>query len=456
MRDGSDARQAGQTTVAAIATPPGTGGIGIIRVSGPQASRIAERITRSRPIPAKAQHRSFLDREEKLIDDGVLVYFAAPHSYTGEDVCEFQCHGSPVVLKLLLSEIMALGACMAQPGEFTRRAFLNGRLDLAQAEAVADLINASTEAAARSASRSLRGDFSAMLDRISDAILRLRVHIEAAIDFPEEEIDFLDDAGLMDSVDALHAELLDLVNRSGSGRLLRDGLAVVIAGRPNAGKSSLLNCFAGEERAIVTDIPGTTRDLVELTVDIDGLAVHMTDTAGLREASDVVELEGVNRAWNALAEAGMTLYVIDNAAGYDENDADNIARLDASRLVVVWNKIDLAKDCPAEDLGVSCPQARVSAVTGEGLRELRGLIQQVAGVNASDDSLILARKRHLDAIERAAQHVAQARRALKKRRAGELAAEDLRHAHDALGEIVGAVSSDALLGEIFASFCIGK
>ncbi len=441
-------------TIAAIATPAGIGGIGIVRVSGPQALLFAECLTRVRPVPRRALYRNFLDAEGRILDQGVLLYFAKPHSYTGEDLCEFQCHGSPVVLNLVLQRLIQLGARTAEPGEFTKRAFLNDRIDLAQAEAVADLINSTTAAAARSAMGSLRGRFSERIHDIQEQLLQIRMYVEAAIDFPEEEIDFLSDSQVLDSVEKVRCNLNDLLAQSTQGCILREGVSVVIAGLPNAGKSSLLNRLSGEDRVIVAPLAGTTRDTVDITVDLDGLAVRLIDTAGLRESDDFAEKEGIRRTWNALAEADIVLYVIDCQLGMLAIDRQNLQELNSSKSVILWNKVDLNGNfIPKSDI---CQDLRVSALTGAGICNLRQVICKLAGYDKTEEGVILARRRHLQAIRRSSEFVVQARNALVEANAGELAAQDLKDAMDALGEIVGAISADNLLGEIFANFCIGK
>ena len=443
-------------TIAAIATPAGIGGIGIIRISGPRSTEIARCMTGESVVPRKAMFRKFLDANDRTLDEGILLFFPAPHSYTGEDVCEFQCHGGPVVLHLLLARLMELGARPAEPGEYTKRAFLNEKLDLAQAEAVADLINSSTTAAAHSAMRSLRGDFSQKVHEIVDQVINLRMFIEAAIDFPEEEIDFLENSELVVSVEKIQNLLEDLLQRTSIGCVLREGIAVAIAGLPNAGKSSLLNRLAGRDRVIVTPHAGTTRDTVEVMIDIDGLAVHLTDTAGLRESDDSIEAEGVLRAWNAVQDADIVLYVIDSERGIADDDTHNLNKLENGRVVVVWNKADLTREFESPLPRNDYEQVFVSALAGTGIDDLVQIIQRVAGYDTTEEGIFLARRRHFRSIQRASEYVAQARSALAEDKAGELAAQDLRDAMDELGQITGKLTADELLGEIFSSFCIGK
>ncbi|MDE0310361.1 MAG: tRNA uridine-5-carboxymethylaminomethyl(34) synthesis GTPase MnmE [Acidiferrobacterales bacterium] len=443
-------------TIAAISTPAGIGGIGIIRVSGPKASDLARAVTRRDVVARQAIFSGFFSDNGSLIDEGVLLFFPAPGSYTGEDVCEFQCHGSPVVLNVLVSRLQELGARLADPGEYTRRAFLNGKLDLAQAEAVVDLINSSTAVAAQSAMRSLSGEFSERAHRIVEKIVNLRMFIEAAIDFPEEEIDFLANSDIAASISQIHQDLTDLIDRSTAGNLLREGITVVIAGRPNAGKSSLFNRLALQERAIVTPQPGTTRDTVDVTVDVSGLAVRLVDTAGLRDVSDAIEKEGISRARQAMQSADIVLYVIDSEQGANDEDLKEIGKLDRAHCAVVWNKTDLIGDVRPAIESESCLQVHVSALTGLGMKKVYKIIKRIAGYEVNEEGLFLARRRHLSAMRRASEFVAQAHEALAQRSAGELAAQDLWDAMKSLDEITQTPSSDQLLGEIFANFCIGK
>lgn len=443
-------------TIAAISTPAGFGGIGVIRVSGPATRSIAEAVAGCVPKPRRASCRPFSGSDNTVIDQGIVLYFPAPGSYTGEDVLEFQCHGGPVVLNMLLARVLDLGARTAEPGEFTRRAFFNNKLDLAQAEAVADLINSSTEAAARSALRSLSGDFSGRIYGIMSELRKLRMFVEAAIDFPEEEIDFLDNNEIMATIETIRLQLVHLLECASRGRLLREGLQVAIAGLPNAGKSSLLNQLAGLERSIVTPEAGTTRDTVDLMIDLDGLAIRMTDTAGLRDSRNMVEKKGIERAWAAAAEADLVLYLIDIEQGASKTDRCNLAKLKDASVLVVWNKIDLQESFAMPTLREVSDQVSISAKYATGLDSLRDFLKSFAGVAVSDEGLFLARRRHLDAIENALDYVSRACVALDRHRSGELAAQDLRDAMDELGKLVGAVSTDELLGEIFANFCIGK
>lgn len=452
----TEAPSTGTDTIAAIATAPGRGGVGIVRVSGAAVPTIAAGLGGALPAPRRASHRHFRDADGTPIDAGLLLYFPAPHSYTGEDVLEVQGHGGPVVLDLLLARACALGARPARPGEFTERAFLNGRLDLAQAEAVADLIDAASAQAARAALASLDGVFSQRVQALADGLLELRLWIEAAIDFPEEDIDFLADGTLGARADALVAELDALLAAATQGRLLSEGMRVVIAGRPNAGKSSLLNRLAGYEAAIVTDIPGTTRDVLRERIAIDGLPLHVIDTAGLRESADPVEQEGIRRAWQEIERADRLLLLVEDAEGPTAADAALRARLPATLpMTLVRNKIDLSGAAPGEHDGPWGPELRLSARTGAGLDGLAAHLKRCMGFADMHEGAFTARRRHLDALGQTRGHLADACARLAGRH-GELAAEDLRRAHAALGAITGEFSADELLGAIFGRFCIGK
>lgn len=442
-------------TIAAIATAPGAGGVGIVRVSGPRAFAIARAIAGVEPTPRRVAYARLHDGDGELIDDGVLLAFRAPHSYTGEDVVELQAHGSPYVLAALVARCCALGARPARAGEFTERAFLNGKLDLAQAEAVADLIAAGSEAAARAARRSLDGAFSQRVEALFEALTGLRVYIEAAIDFPEEEIDFLSGDEVRQRLADTQARLADLLAGAERGVRLRDGLHVVIVGPPNAGKSSLLNALAGEERAIVTDIAGTTRDLLREAVRIDGIELTLVDTAGLRESGDAVEAEGMRRARAELARADLALAVLD-AREPDAGRAAVAADLAAvPRTLWLHNKCDLVSEPARRETRADGTHLWLSARMGEGLDALRAELRDAAGLGEGSAGAYSARLRHLDALHRTDEHLVHAAAQLAAG-AGELAAEELRLAQDALGEITGRLGADALLGRIFSSFCIGK
>jgi tRNA modification GTPase len=438
-------------TIAAIATAPGRGGIGVVRVSGAGLGAFALALCGRAPRPRTAHFTRFLDEQERAIDEGVLLYFAAPASFTGEDVLELQGHGGPVVMQMLLERCLQLGARLAEPGEFTRRAFLNGKLDLAQAEGVADLIEASTAAAARSAVRSLSGQFSEEVHRITDALIDLRMLVEATLDFPEEEIDFLDRARAMPRLESIRESLEGVLDRARQGALLRSGLNVVLVGAPNVGKSSLLNQLAGEERAIVTDIAGTTRDALRETIQIEGIPLHIIDTAGLRETEDRVERIGIERTWREIARADVILHLVE--AGVTA-DGDLDARLPQGvERIVVANKIDLAGLSPGRVEAGGRVRLQVSARSGEGVELVRQELLRIAGWHAHGEDVILARERHLLALREALGHVEAAGTQLG---ALELFAEELRLAQEELGTITGEFSADDLLGVIFSRFCIGK
>ncbi len=442
----------GGETIAAIATPPGRGGIGIVRVSGRGARDIAAALLGRVPAPRHAAFATFRAGDQAAIDQGIALFFPGPHSYTGEDVLELQGHGGPVVLNELLRRCLELGARVAEPGEFTRRAFLNDRLDLAQAESVADLIDASSVEAARSAARSLAGEFSARIRALVGALVELRVHVEACIDFPEDEIDPADRRQQDDKLARVRADLQALLGEAKQGVVLREGLTVVLVGRPNVGKSSLLNRLAGEEVAIVTAIAGTTRDYVRATIDVNGVPIHLIDTAGLREPADEVERIGVERAWKAVAQAGAVMFV---GVAEDEPLAD--ARLQARLprdvpLAHVVNKIDLTGHAPGRHDAPECTTIHLSAKTGQGVEALRAWLLEVAGWKPHGEGVFMARTRHLEALESAQRHL----EAAASQQAFELKAEDLRLAQQSLGRITGEVSADDLLGAIFSRFCIGK
>ncbi len=446
-------------TIAAAATPPGRGGVGIVRISGPKVPELAA-VLLGGDLP-RARHATFarfLDAQREPIDAGLALFFPAPHSYTGEHVLELHGHGGPLVMEALVSRAVELGARRAQAGEFTQRAFLNDKLDLAQAEAIADLIDAGSQQAARAAMRSLQGEFSAMVHGLTEAVIDLRTYVEAAIDFPEEEIDFLADRELTARFQAVRDHFEGVSDSARQGRLLREGMTVVIAGRPNAGKSSLLNRLAGYDAAIVTPIAGTTRDVVRERISIDGMPLHVLDTAGLRSGGDAVEEEGMRRAHAEMRRADRVLFVIDAAA-----DPDAVAfREERERLpkdvpvTLVFNKCDLAVGIPVADTLTGPPRLVLSALSGKGLEELRVHLKDCMGYQTADGGTVSARRRHLEALARARAHTEEAARQLTERRAGELVAEELRAAQRALSEITGEFTSDDLLGRIFAGFCIGK
>ena len=439
-------------TIAAIATPAGRGGIGVVRVSGPLAADIARAVAGKTPAPRHAQLARFREADGAVIDEGLVLFFPAPHSYTGEDVLELQGHGGPVVMQLLLRRCLALGARAARPGEFTQRAFLNERLDLAQAESVADLIDAASGEAARSAARSLAGAFSVRIHELVAGLVELRAHVEACIDFPEEEIDPADRASQQRSLTALIQALEMLLAEARQGAVLREGLAVVLAGPPNVGKSSLLNRLAGEDVAIVTPVAGTTRDFVRATISLEGVPIHLIDTAGLRETDEHVERIGIERAWAAVQAAGAVL-LIESADATPGLDPALLARMPPNVPVArITNKIDLVGAQPAREDDVGTTRLRVSAKTGAGIDLLRAWLLATAGWQPHGEGVFMARERHLVALRRALSHLETAR----AQQAFEFQAEELRLAQRALGEITGEVSADQLLGEIFGRFCIGK
>ena len=453
-------------TIAAVASPAGRGAIAVIRVSGPLVPQIAAGVLGSLPAPRQARFSSFLDAQGKSVDEGLALYFPEPASYTGEHVLELQGHGGALVADMVLRRLLELGCRMARPGEFSERAFLNGKIDIAQAEAIADLIDAGTAAAARAAVRSLQGEFSARIADLKSRITSLRAYVEAAIDFPDEEIDFLSDNALCERLDAVFAAFESITTAARQGALLREGLHVVIAGKPNAGKSSLLNRLAGDEVAIVTDVPGTTRDVLRQQVHLDGLPLNLVDTAGLRATVDVVEVEGVRRARNEMARADRVLYIVDagnpaaaaGAGGIDSTAwAQELEQLPPGiPVTVVFNKIDLTGSSARLDETSAPPRVFLSARTGAGLDLLRTHLKAAVGYRETESGALAARRRHLDALNRARRHVQNAADTLSTTRAFELFAEDLRLAQHALGEITGEFTSDDLLGEIFGSFCIGK
>ncbi len=442
-------------TIAAIATPPGRGGVGIIRVSGPLSRDIAKKISKDNTLkPRTAHFRTLHDSASRVIDQGVLLYFKAPHSFTGEDVIEFQVHGAPVVLDCLLQECILQGARLAKPGEFSERAFLNDKIDLTQAEAIADLINASSQTAARMAVRSLQGDFSQAINQLNDKLVHLRLYVEAAIDFPEEEIDFLNDGKITAMLAEVQEELALIRACAHQGAMLREGLSVVIAGRPNAGKSTLINALSGRDVAIVTEIAGTTRDVMREYILLDDIPLHVIDTAGLRDSDDPVEQEGIKRAWQEVSRADCVLLMADVACQHDRTLlSDSIqAVLPADVPIIhVINKIDTLDQVAK----IEKDTVYLSAKSGDGLLLLKDKIKEVVGYQPAEGQF-LARRRHIQALDTAQGLLQAGSNQLLAHRAGELLAEDLRLAHLALCEITGEFTPDDLLGVIFSSFCIGK
>ncbi|OAI19357.1 tRNA modification GTPase [Methylomonas koyamae] len=441
-------------TIAAIATPPGNGGVGIIRISGPAAPGIAGQLTgKPLPKPRYAQFVSFMDADGRAIDSGLLLYFCGPASFTGEHVVELHGHGGSVVLDMLLRRVLALGARLAEPGEFSRRAFLNDKIDLAQAEAIADLITSGTEQAVRSAQQSLQGVFSEKIAELIDELIELRVFIEAAIDFVDEEIDFLGDGIVAGRIARLQSQIGEIRRSAEQGRLLHDGMTVVLAGKPNAGKSSLLNALAGHDAAIVTDIAGTTRDVLRERIQLDGMPLHVIDTAGLHDSDNPVEQEGIRRARQEIAKADRVLLLIDSS---DAAGADLDGELPAGIAVTkVFNKIDLVGGQPRIEDGPQGTEIHLSVKQGLGLELLRQHLKLSMGFSEGADNVYVARARHIQALQQAAQAVQNAAEQLQHQ-AHELVAEELRQAQTSLAAITGEFSSDDLLGEIFSSFCIGK
>ncbi|MEO3864953.1 tRNA uridine-5-carboxymethylaminomethyl(34) synthesis GTPase MnmE [Rheinheimera fenheensis] len=453
-------------TIAALATAPGRAGVGIIRISGPDAKAVAQAILHRLPKPRYAEYLPFFDRNKQVLDQGIALYFPGPNSFTGEDVLELQGHGGPVLLDMLLKQVLALpNVRIARPGEFSERAFLNDKLDLAQAEAIADLIDASSEQAARSAMQSLQGEFSRHIHELVEKVIHLRMYVEAAIDFPDEEIDFLSDGKVAADLAEIIDYLANVKKQATQGSILREGMKVVIAGRPNAGKSSLLNALAGREAAIVTDIAGTTRDVLREHIHIDGMPLHIIDTAGLREATDQVEQIGIERAWKEIDQADRVLFMVDGTTtdATDPHDIwpDFIDRLpEGLGVTVIRNKADLTGELRSAqstaDTSSKAPVYRISAKTGAGIDALREHLKQCIGFDSSVEGSFLARRRHLDALDRAAEHLAIGQEQLHSYIAGEILAEELRLTQQHLNEITGEFSSDDLLGRIFSSFCIGK
>lgn len=444
-------------TIAAVATAPGRGGVGIVRVSGPASASIAHRLLGSLPPPRHARYGPFHTLTGAVLDEGIALWFPAPHSFTGEDVLELQGHGGPVVLDMLLTEILTAGARPARPGEFSERAYLNDKLDLAQAEAIADLIDANSQQAARLALNSLQGKFSEAIEQLLESLIELRMHVESAIDFPEEEIDFLGDGVIASKLQTVIAQLDQVTDQARQGSLIRDGMNVVILGRPNAGKSSLLNALADREAAIVTDIAGTTRDILREHIHIDGMPLHLIDTAGIHASNDQVERIGIRKAWQAVEQADRILLLIDTS---DSQQMDlhhhwsALLQQYADRITVVYNKTDLSGFTASADH--TPPAVQLSVKTGAGLDDLRLHLKTVMGYQTLTEGAFSARRRHLTALQRARQSLLDGQQQLLDSAAGELLAEDLHQAQQHLSEITGAFTSDDLLGRIFGSFCIGK
>ena len=457
-------------TIAAIATAPGRGGVGIIRVSGAKAKDIAQAVLGFVPKPRYAHYTQFKDAQGNTLDEGLALYFENPNSFTGEDVLELQGHGGPVVLDFLLKRVIELGARTARPGEFSERAFLNDKMDLTQAEAIADLIDSASEQAARCAVRSLQGAFSKRIHELVESLIQLRIYVEAAIDFPEEEIDFLSDGKVEADLVAVQNNLQNVLREANQGTLLREGMSVVIAGRPNAGKSSLLNALSGKDSAIVTHIAGTTRDVLREHIHIDGMPLHIIDTAGLRDAPDEVERIGIQRAWDEIAKADRVLLVVDGTETQATDPhliwAEFVDKLPhPERITVVRNKADLTGEQVGIQQGATTgvneaegasPIVRITAKEDKGINDLREHLKAVMGYNAASEGGFIARRRHIEALHKAESFLHSGMDQLLYAQAGELLAEDLRQAQHALSEITGEFTSDDLLGRIFSSFCIGK
>ncbi len=443
-------------TIAAIATPPGYGGVGIIRVSGPLAPVIAEHMLGQCPKPRYATFAEFINQDNEQIDQGIALYFKGPHSFTGEDVLELQAHGGPVVLDELLATTLHYGARLAEPGEFSKVAYLNNKMDLAQAEAIVDLINATSRQAAHGAMRSLQGAFSTAVSELLKQLIHARMQVEAAIDFPDEDIDFVAESTVITDCQSMHQHIEQLLRSALQGALLREGITVVIAGRPNAGKSSLLNLLSGEDTAIVTEQAGTTRDVLREKVHVDGLPLHIIDTAGLRESDDVIEQEGIKRAWQQIEQADLILFLYDaQQADSIESDLQPFEAVDVPMLLVK-NKIDQTGE-PAQQWQQGVYQAvSISVKQQAGIEALKAAIKQYAGFEHHAEGNFTARRRHTDALQRAMSAIATGVEHYQQHKAAELLAEELKIAQNALSEITGEFSSDDLLGEIFSSFCIGK
>jgi tRNA modification GTPase len=445
-------------TIVACASAFGRAGVSVVRLSGTAALDIGCQvagIANPKSLEArKAYFKKFSNAQNQQVDEGLFIYFAAPNSFTGEDVVELQGHGGQVVIQMLIKACVSFGARLAKPGEFSERAFLNDKIDLSQAEAIADLVDSSSEQAARSALRSMQGVFSEKIDALSDAILKLRIYVEAAIDFPEEEIDFLSDGHVESSIDELRAQIQTLSESAKRGILLNSGVRMVLLGKPNAGKSSLLNLLAQQDRAIVTHEPGTTRDVLNERIEIDGLVAEILDTAGIRETSNVIEKEGIKRALEASRSADIILHVVDINSSDSEDIAVEVPK--GAALIRVVNKIDTQSKAPSLEFLEGVAEVRMSAKEGVGLDLLIEAIKQSVGFEAEVEAPFIARQRHLDALAVASAHVESGYVLLTRGGAGELLAEELRLAQDALGEILGKMTADAFLGHIFSSFCIGK
>lgn len=449
-------------TIVAQATPPGRGGVGIVRVSGPDAKTVAEALLGHCPKPRYAEYLPFYDAQQRLLDEGIALYFPGPNSFTGEDVLELQGHGGPVLIDMIIKAALDIpNVRPARPGEFSERAFLNDKLDLTQAEAIADLIDTTSEQAARAALQSLKGEFSYKVDQLVDAVIQLRMYVEAAIDFPDEEIDFLSDGKVATDLDAIIDQIRAIENEARQGQLMREGMRIVIAGRPNAGKSSLLNALAGRESAIVTAIAGTTRDVLREHIQIDGMPLHIIDTAGLRESPDEVEQIGIQRAWEEIEQADRVLFMVDaneTAATHPQQIwPEFFARLPEDMpFTVIRNKVDLTHEPTELHYEDEVPVIQLSAKTGHGIELLREHLKHCVGYHSTSEGQFMARRRHLEALKKAHSHLVIGQEQLQQHIAGEILAEELRLTQQHLNEITGEFTSDDLLGKIFSSFCIGK
>jgi len=445
-----------EDTIAAIATPFGKGGVAIIRISGPHSSDIAQQLSSRKPQDRKALFTSFYDASNHIIDSGICIYFKTPNSYTGEDVVEIQGHGGIVVINMLLKRIISLGARIAKPGEFTERAFLNNKLDLTQAEAVADIIESTTEHSVRSAQRSLQGTFSKLIHELIGELTELRIYVEAAIDFVDEEIDFLNEGGIEQRIKLLSEKLTLVLSNAKTGQLLRDGISVVLVGKPNAGKSSLLNCLTGEETAIVTDIAGTTRDVLKEYIQLDGLPLHIIDTAGIHDSNNLIEQEGIRRAHKEIQYADKVLIIHDVRDQHGINEFISQLDSDNDKRVIIFNKIDLINEPAKVVYSKDGDQIFLSIKTGEGFDLLTDYLKKSVGYDENQEAVFIARQRHVNALSEALIAINNGLTQLQQNQAGEIVAEELRLAQNHLGEITGKISSDDLLGKIFSNFCIGK
>lgn len=445
-----------EDTIAAIATPFGKGGVAIIRISGPQSSDIVQQLSSRKPQDRKALFTSFYDASNHIIDSGICIYFKGPNSYTGEDIVEVQGHGGIVVINMLLKRIIALGARIAKPGEFTERAFLNNKLDLTQAEAVADIIESTTEHSVRSAQRSLQGTFSKLIHELIGELTELRIYVEAAIDFVDEEIDFLNEGGIEQRIKLLSEKLTLILSNAKTGQLLRDGISVVLVGKPNAGKSSLLNCLTGEETAIVTDVAGTTRDILKEYIQLDGLPLHIIDTAGIHDSNNLIEQEGIRRAHKEIQYADKVLIIHDVRDQHGINEFISQLDSDNDKRVIIFNKIDLINQPAKVVYSKDGDQIFLSIKTGEGFDLLTDYLKKSVGYDENQEAVFIARQRHVNALSEALIAINNGLIQLQQNQAGEIVAEELRLAQNHLGEITGKISSDDLLGKIFSNFCIGK